>query len=137
MMMMMRMHHRGGVAANLLLHLTVLFSSSSPYSSSTLHHFASPAFRLSTVSMESAGVGKTLEKPQPPAAKKVEHVMKLFGDVRVDNYYWLRDDSRSNPEVLSYLEHENAYTDSIMSGNTSISLTLYFSVWDQTHKPNK
>jgi oligopeptidase B len=52
----------------------------------------------------------------PPVAKKVEHKMEMFGDVRVDNYYWLRDDSRTNPEVLSYLQQENAYTDSVMSG---------------------
>ncbi|KAI6676733.1 hypothetical protein NL676_037529 [Syzygium grande] len=29
----------------------------------------------------------------PPAAKKVEHRMEMFGDVRIDNYYWLCDDS--------------------------------------------
>ncbi|XP_015900670.3 uncharacterized protein LOC107433824 [Ziziphus jujuba] len=73
----------------------------------------------------SAGPQKKPGKPQPPAAKKVEHVMELFGDVRVDNYYWLRDDSRSNPEVLSYLEQENAYTDSIMSGTKEFQATLF------------
>ncbi|PNY04611.1 protease 2-like protein [Trifolium pratense] len=51
----------------------------------------------------------------PPVAKKVEHVMELFNDTRIDNYYWLRDDSRSDPDVLSYLRQENAYTDSVMS----------------------
>lgn len=52
----------------------------------------------------------------PPVAKKVNHVMELFGDVRVDDYYWLRDDSRTNPEVLSYLKEENDYVDYVMSG---------------------
>lgn len=52
----------------------------------------------------------------PPVAKKVEHRMELFGDVRIDNYYWLRDDSRSDPDVLAYLRQENEYTDSVMSG---------------------
>lgn len=52
----------------------------------------------------------------PPMAKKVEHKMEMFGDVRVDNYYWLRDDSRSNPDVLSYLQQENNYTQFLMSG---------------------
>ncbi|HET7038701.1 MAG TPA: S9 family peptidase, partial [Gemmatimonadales bacterium] len=32
----------------------------------------------------------------------------LHGDVRVDNYFWLRE--KENPEVLAYLEAENAYT---------------------------
>lgn len=42
--------------------------------------------------------------------------MQMFGDVRVDNYYWLRDDSRCNPDMLSYLREENEYTDTVMSG---------------------
>ncbi|KAD4385001.1 hypothetical protein E3N88_25169 [Mikania micrantha] len=51
----------------------------------------------------------------PPVAKKVKHELQMFGDVRVDHYYWLRDDSRSNPEMLDYIRQENAYTDFIMS----------------------
>ncbi|KAI9082955.1 hypothetical protein K1719_035098 [Acacia pycnantha] len=54
--------------------------------------------------------------PPPPVAKKVEHTMEMFGDVRIDNYYWLRDDSRTNPDILSYLRQENSYIDSIMNG---------------------
>ncbi|KAI3474336.1 hypothetical protein Pfo_029159 [Paulownia fortunei] len=52
---------------------------------------------------------------EPPIAKKVKHEMEMFGDVRVDNYFWLRDDSRSDPQVLAYLHEENAYTDHLMS----------------------
>ncbi|KAJ6739805.1 B putative-RELATED [Salix purpurea] len=61
----------------------------------------------------------------PPAAKKVEHRMEMFGDVRVDNYYWLRDDSRTSPEVLSYLQQENAYTDSVLSGTKQFEDQLF------------
>ncbi|XP_045808819.1 protease 2 [Trifolium pratense] len=61
----------------------------------------------------------------PPVAKKVEHVMELFNDTRIDNYYWLRDDSRSDPDVLSYLRQENAYTDSVMSGTKEIEDKLF------------
>ncbi|CAL1360734.1 unnamed protein product [Linum trigynum] len=61
----------------------------------------------------------------PPVAKKVEHVMEMFGDVRVDNYYWLRDDSRSNPDVLAHLEQENAYTNSVMADTKSFEEGLY------------
>ncbi|OIT34830.1 hypothetical protein A4A49_13620 [Nicotiana attenuata] len=60
-----------------------------------------------------------------PSAKKVRHEMEMFGDVRVDNYYWLRDDSRSDPEVLSYLHQENAYTDSVMSGTKQLEDRIY------------
>ncbi|XP_004497260.1 uncharacterized protein [Cicer arietinum] len=65
------------------------------------------------------------QSPLPPMAKKVDHTMELFGDVRIDNYYWLRDDSRSDPDVLSYLAQENAYTDSVMSGTKKIEDKLF------------
>ncbi|THU72771.1 hypothetical protein C4D60_Mb04t15700 [Musa balbisiana] len=56
---------------------------------------------------------------KPPTAKKVKHEMEMFRDVRVDDYYWLRDDSRSDPDVLSYLKEENAYTNLVLSGSLS------------------
>ena len=68
--------------------------------------------------------------PPVPVAKKVKHEMELFGDVRIDNYYWLRDDSRSNPEVLSYLQAENAYTDFVMSGMRTALYVFLYIVWD-------
>ncbi|KAK6160537.1 hypothetical protein DH2020_003918 [Rehmannia glutinosa] len=62
---------------------------------------------------------------EPPIAKKVRHEMEMFGDVRIDNYYWLRDDSRSDPQVLAYLHEENAYTDHVMSGTKQLEDQIY------------
>lgn len=45
----------------------------------------------------------------PPIAKRVEHRREHHGDVFVDNYEWLRD--KSNPDVIAYLEAENAHTE--------------------------
>ncbi len=45
----------------------------------------------------------------PPIAKRVEHRREHHGDVFIDPYEWLRD--KSDPEVIDYLEAENAYTD--------------------------
>ena len=46
----------------------------------------------------------------PPVAPKHPHTLKKHGDVRIDNYYWLRDDERQKPEVLDYLvAHEVAH----------------------------
>ena len=45
--------------------------------------------------------------------------MTLHGDTRVDNYYWLRDDTRSKPAVLDYLQQENAYGREVMSSQRS------------------
>ena len=45
----------------------------------------------------------------PPNPKKIPYELEAHGDVRIDNYYWMRDDSRSDPELISYLESENEY----------------------------
>lgn len=44
-----------------------------------------------------------------PIAKKVPSERVHHGDVFVDEYEWLRD--KENPEVIAYLEAENAYTE--------------------------
>jgi oligopeptidase B len=44
----------------------------------------------------------------PPVARIIPKVDTLHGDVRVDDYFWLRQ--KENPEVVAYLEQENAYT---------------------------
>ena len=49
----------------------------------------------------------------PPAVKKIPKELEIHGDVRVDDYYWLNE--RENPEVISYLEVENEYTDTVMA----------------------
>ncbi|KAG5521351.1 hypothetical protein RHGRI_033792 [Rhododendron griersonianum] len=61
----------------------------------------------------------------PPIAKKEKYEMEMFGDLRVDNYYWLRDDSRSNAQMLSYLQDENAYTEFVMSGTKRLEDQIY------------
>src|SRR5690606_39945896 len=50
------------------------------------------------------------QTPRPPVAAAKPHDVKApFGAVRMDPYYWLRDDSREDPQVIGYLEAENAY----------------------------
>jgi oligopeptidase B len=46
--------------------------------------------------------------PTPPVAPVKEHREVRHGATVVDPYYWLRE--KSNPEVIHYLEAENAYT---------------------------
>ena len=50
-------------------------------------------------------------KLTPPSPEKIPFVMEAHGDTRIDNYYWLRDDTRSDPKVLNYLKLENEYAD--------------------------
>ena len=54
----------------------------------------------------------------PPSPNKIPYVMQAHGDTRVDNYYWLRDDTRSKSEVLNYLKLENEYADSWFDNRT-------------------
>ena len=44
---------------------------------------------------------------QPPKVKQIPKELKIHGDVRIDEYYWLND--RENPEVIDYLNKENDY----------------------------
>src|SRR5690349_6055264 len=49
------------------------------------------------------------QQTTPPIAKTVPHTRTHHGDVVVDPYEWLRE--KSDPEVVAYLEAENAYTE--------------------------
>ncbi len=60
---------------------------------------------------------------QPPVAKIVPKVDTMFGDVRVDNYFWLRE--KGSPEVLKYLEDENNYTALMMKPTEQLQQRLY------------
>jgi len=63
------------------------------------------------------------QQPAPPVAEKIARVDTLHGDVRVDDYFWLRE--KSNPKVLAYLDSENAYTAAGMKHTEPLQRTLY------------
>ena len=58
-----------------------------------------------------------------PLAKSVPFEMTTHGDTRVDEYYWMRD--RENPEVIEYLNAENAYREKIMKATEPLQERLY------------
>jgi len=60
-----------------------------------------------------------------PVARVVPKVDTLHGEVRVDPYFWLRDDRRAAPEVISYLQAENRYTDAGMGHTEGLQKKLY------------
>jgi len=61
----------------------------------------------------------------PPKAEKRPQTLSVHGDDRVDNYYWLRDDDRADPQVLAYLTAENQYTEQAMQPHQALRETLY------------
>ncbi|MEE4331521.1 MAG: S9 family peptidase [Wenzhouxiangella sp.] len=52
------------------------------------------------------------QTPEPPMAEQRPYVVSAPGGDRTDPWYWLRDDERADPDVLAYLEAENAYKES-------------------------
>jgi len=63
------------------------------------------------------------ETPQPPVAPVIEHRETRHGSMVVDNYFWLRE--KSNPEVIKYLEKENAYTEAVTKPAKPFENALY------------
>lgn len=63
------------------------------------------------------------QPPAPPVAKVVPKVDTLHGEVRIDDYYWLRE--RENTEIIQYLEAENEYTEAMMKHTEKFQKELY------------
>jgi oligopeptidase B len=59
----------------------------------------------------------------PPVARRGEHREVRHGATVSDNYHWLRE--KSNPEVIRYLEAENAYTGSLTQNLKPFEEALY------------
>jgi oligopeptidase B len=59
----------------------------------------------------------------PPVAAKNPRTTEIHGYTLKDDYFWLRE--KSNPEVIKYLEAENAYTDELMKPTKDLQETLY------------
>ena len=59
---------------------------------------------------------------EPPTVAAVPHELELHGDVRIDNYYWLNQ--RDNPDVRSYLNAENDYTEAMTTHTSSLQKHL-------------
>ncbi len=59
---------------------------------------------------------------KPPVAKKEPKVLKIHGYEITDNYAWMRDrETKKNPEIIKYLEAENAYTEAHMGGHKAFA----------------
>jgi oligopeptidase B len=61
----------------------------------------------------------------PPVAPMRPHPVASPHGERIDPYYWLRDDERTNPEVLAYLAAENAYQERCMRSVKPFEDALY------------
>ncbi|HSK05693.1 MAG TPA: S9 family peptidase, partial [Kofleriaceae bacterium] len=64
------------------------------------------------------------DQAPPVAALRPHKVESPFG-VRVDPYYWLRDDTRKDPAVLEYLTAENTYAAAKLAPVQQLEQTLF------------
>jgi len=88
-----------------------------------IHPLHAPLLVLGSVLACAAPV--LAQAPQPPVARVVPRADTTLGDVRIDNYFWLRDDHRKDPAVIGYLEEENRYTDAMMGHTAALQEKLF------------
>ena len=61
----------------------------------------------------------------PPVAAKKPHQVVSSNGSREDEYYWLRDDKRENPEMLAYVKAENDYADHMLAHTKALETRVY------------
>ncbi|MBN1970768.1 MAG: hypothetical protein JXR48_08535, partial [Candidatus Delongbacteria bacterium] len=62
---------------------------------------------------------------QPPKAKKIPYIREIHGQKLIDNYHWLRDETRAKPEVLQLIEEENKYTESVLENFKDLKAEIF------------
>ncbi|MFA5713638.1 MAG: S9 family peptidase [Bacteroidales bacterium] len=61
--------------------------------------------------------------PTPPKAQKSAQQFEEFGNIRVDNYYWIRD--KEDSATLAYLKEEGEYTQAVMEETKELQEKIY------------
>jgi len=70
------------------------------------------SLRFAILFLSLCGIFYAQSDMKPPIARKEPKVLKIHGYEIVDNYAWLRDrNEKKDPEIIKYLEAENAYTE--------------------------
>jgi oligopeptidase B len=72
--------------------------------------------------------------PTPPRASIIPKVLETHGERRVDNYFWMND--RNDPNVVAYLDAENAYAAAVMKPTLGLQAKLYEEIAGRL-KPNE
>jgi oligopeptidase B len=68
-------------------------------------------------------MGSTETATQPPVAARRHTERTVHGHTLVDDYAWLQE--KENPEVIAYLEAENAWCSQAMAGTEDLQKQLY------------
>ncbi len=76
-----------------------------------------------TNKQQTATITMQSDFPAPPVAAIKPVTFNEPGGERTDNYYWLKE--KENPEVIAYLEAENAYCDTVMKSTLPLQEKLF------------
>ena len=60
-----------------------------------------------------------------PNPDKIPYKMEAHGIQRIDNYYWMRDDTRKNKKVINHLKKENKYLEAWFSDGEDLRKELF------------
>ncbi|NRA61666.1 MAG: S9 family peptidase, partial [Psychrobium sp.] len=60
-----------------------------------------------------------------PIAKKISHQMTHHQHQRQDDYYWMRDDERTDPEILAHLAAENTYCEQQLAAQKPLQEKIF------------
>jgi oligopeptidase B len=78
---------------------------------------------LAAVTMMVAACQKNMKELTPPVAAVKPHTFTEHGGTRTDNYFWLKE--RENPEVIAYLNAENAYAEGTLEHVKAFEESLF------------
>ncbi|HDR89674.1 MAG TPA: S9 family peptidase [Bacteroidetes bacterium] len=95
-----------------------------------------PAMLITGMAFLILSCGKQGKYPsaEPPVAEKVEKMLVIHGDTRIDPYYWMRlsDEQKSAKEpgeqtrrVLEYLEAENTYKEAMLAHTEELQEKIF------------
>ncbi len=86
------------------------------------------SLRFAVIPLIAALSSTALAQPAtPPVAAKKPFAVKGPEGVppRNDEYYWLRDDTRKNPDMIAHLNAENAYADAVLAPTKPLQEAMY------------
>jgi oligopeptidase B len=91
----------------------------------TTHRYLLAALTLAGLAACTKPTQEPATSMNPPVAQTRPYQVSSPNGSREDEYYWLRDDERKNPQMLQYLEQENAYADAALAHTKPLKDTLF------------
>ena len=79
-----------------------------------------------------SAAGAAFADPQPPAVRRAGTERVFHGDTVVDEFAWLAD--KENPETISYLEAQNAYTEALTAGQEDLRSAIFGEIKARTQE---